>query len=78
MCPMTATLAFICSSPYHVHVTEIHEDGSHIESARVSRDHDLVAEMEKKYLFRDGDVEFLRDQIKKGITPPLVTVWFKA
>jgi hypothetical protein len=60
-----AVISFQCSSPDFVLVSEI-ISGERIRHQKIPRDHDVVTEVEKRYMFFAKQAEMARQKVKLG------------
>ena len=65
MTPRDAVVSFQCSPPDSVQVSEM-IGGERIYHQEVQRHHDVVAEIEEKYIFFARQADIARDQIRRG------------
>ena len=62
-----AVITFQCIPPDSVQVSET-IDGENIHHQQVQRDHDVVTQMERKYMFFAKQADIARKQIMRGRT----------
>lgn len=65
MKPRDAVITFQCSAPDFVQVYEL-VDGQQTCHQKIQRHPDVVAEMEKRYIFFAKQADIARDQLKRG------------
>jgi|HubBroStandDraft_2_1064218.scaffolds.fasta_scaffold979437_1 hypothetical protein len=75
MTPRDAVISFQCSSPDFVQVSET-IDGESIHHREVQRHPDVVAEIEKRYIFFAKQADAARNQVMRGHSG-LFSVYFR-